>query len=48
MRSLAHFDKGADAKLAMGSTVAHLINHNYAKGFQTQTAVVVTFPVAKA
>jgi hypothetical protein len=31
-----------------GSTVAHLINHNYAKGFQTQTTVVVTFPVASA
>jgi hypothetical protein len=31
-----------------GSTVAHLINHNYAKGFVTQTGVVVSFPVATA
>jgi hypothetical protein len=31
-----------------GSTVAHLINHNYAKGFVPQAGVVVTFPVAVA
>jgi hypothetical protein len=31
-----------------GSTVAHLINHNYAKGFVSQAGVVVTFPVAVA
>ncbi len=31
-----------------GSTVAHLINHNYAQAFQTQTGVVVGFPVATA
>jgi len=29
-------------------TVAHLINHNYSKGFQAQSAVVVSFPVANA
>jgi hypothetical protein len=34
--------------LSDGRTVAHLINHNYSKGFQTQTAVVVSFPVANA
>ncbi|MGA2651302.1 MAG: hypothetical protein ABSF28_12295 [Terracidiphilus sp.] len=35
-------------RLADGRTVAHLINHNYSKGFQTQSGVVVTFPVATA
>jgi hypothetical protein len=35
-------------QLGDGRTVAHLINHNYAKGFQTQTGVVVAFPVANA
>ena len=28
-----------------GSRVAHLVNHNYAVGFQTQTNVVVSFPM---
>jgi len=31
-----------------GQTIAHLINHNYAKGFQTQSMVQVAFPVATA
>jgi hypothetical protein len=31
-----------------GSTVAHLINHNYAKAFVAQAGVVVAFPVANA
>jgi len=35
-------------QLSDGRTVAHLINHNYSKGFQTQTGVVVGFPVATA
>jgi hypothetical protein len=35
-------------QLGDGRMVAHLINHNYAKGLQTQTSVVVTFPVANA
>jgi hypothetical protein len=35
-------------QLGDGRTVAHLINHNYAKGFEAQTGVVVTFPVANA
>jgi hypothetical protein len=35
-------------QLGDGRTVAHLINHNYSKGFQTQTGVVATFPVANA
>ena len=35
-------------RLVDGRTVAHLINHNYSKGFQTQSGVVVTFPVATA
>jgi hypothetical protein len=34
--------------LSDGSTVAHLINHNYSKGFQTQSGVVVAFPMASA
>lgn len=34
--------------LGDGRTVAHIINHNYAKGFQTQSAVTVVFPVATA
>ncbi len=33
-------------QLGDGRTVAHLINHNYSKAFQTQTGVVVRFPVA--
>jgi hypothetical protein len=35
-------------QLGDGRTVAHLINHNYSKGFQTQNAAVVSFPVANA
>jgi hypothetical protein len=35
-------------QLADGRTVAHLINHNYAKGFQAQSNVVVAFPVASS
>lgn len=35
-------------QLSDGRTVAHLINHNYAKAFQAQTGVVVAFPVAYA
>lgn len=35
-------------QLGDGRTVAHLINHNYAKGFQAQTGAVVSFPVATA
>ena len=35
-------------QLGDGRTVAHLINHNYSKGFQTRTGVLVTFPVANA
>jgi hypothetical protein len=35
-------------QLSDGRTVVHLINHNYSKGFQTQNAVVVSFPVANA
>jgi hypothetical protein len=35
-------------RLGDGRTVAHLINHNYSKGFQTQSGVVVSFPVASA
>jgi hypothetical protein len=35
-------------QLGDGRTVAHLINHNYSKGFEAQTGVVVTFPVANA
>jgi hypothetical protein len=35
-------------QLGDGRTVAHLINHNYLKGFQTQTGVAVSFPVANA
>ncbi len=35
-------------RLSDGRTVAHLINHNYAAGFQTQSAVTVTFPLAAA
>jgi hypothetical protein len=31
-----------------GQTIAHLINHNYAKGFQTQSGVQVAFPVVTA
>jgi hypothetical protein len=34
--------------LSDGSTVAHLINHNYSTGFQAQSGVVVSFPVASA
>jgi hypothetical protein len=34
--------------LSDGRTVAHLINHNYAAGFQTQSGVVVSFPVVSA
>ena len=33
-------------QLADGSRVLHLINHNYAQGFQTQTNLAVSFPVA--
>jgi hypothetical protein len=33
-------------QLSDGRTVAHLINHNYSAGFQTQNGVVVSFPVA--
>jgi len=35
-------------QLSDGRTVAHLINHNYSKGFQAQNAVVVGFPMATA
>jgi hypothetical protein len=35
-------------QLSDGRTVAHLINHNYAQGFQEQDGVVVAFPLAKA
>jgi hypothetical protein len=35
-------------QLSDGRTVAHLINHNYLKGFQTQTGVVVAFPMTNA
>ena len=35
-------------QLSDGRTVAHLINHNYSKGFQEQDGVSVSFPVAKA
>jgi hypothetical protein len=35
-------------QLSDGRTVAHLINHNYSKGFQEQDGVRVSFPVAKA
>jgi hypothetical protein len=35
-------------QLGDGRTIAHLINHNYAQGFQTQTGVTVSFPVAQA
>jgi hypothetical protein len=35
-------------QLSDGRTVAHLINHNYSKGFQEQAGVSVSFPVAKA
>jgi hypothetical protein len=35
-------------QLSDGRTVAHLINHNYAAGFQTQSAVAVSFPLAAA
>jgi hypothetical protein len=34
--------------LSDGSTVAHLINHNYSAAFQAQSGVVVSFPVANA
>ena len=33
-------------QLGDGRTVTHLINHNYAKGFQTQSAITVAFPMA--
>jgi hypothetical protein len=36
------------AQSGSGQTIAHLINHNYAKGFQTQSSVQVAFPVATA
>jgi len=35
-------------QLGDGSTVAHLINHNYSRGFQEQDGVVVAFPAFKA
>lgn len=35
-------------QLSDGRTVAHLVNHNYSKGFQEQDGVSVSFPVAKA
>jgi len=35
-------------QLSDGRTVAHLINHNYSAGFQTQNGVVVSFPMASA
>jgi 6-phosphogluconolactonase (cycloisomerase 2 family) len=35
-------------QLSDGRTVAHLINHNYSRGFQEQDAVRVSFPVARA
>jgi hypothetical protein len=35
-------------QLSDGRTVAHLINHNYAQGFQEQDDVIVAFPLAKA
>ena len=35
-------------QLRDGRTVAHLINHNYSAGFQTQSGVVVSFPMASA
>jgi hypothetical protein len=35
-------------QLSDGRTVAHLINHNYSKGFQEQDAVTVAFPLGKA
>lgn len=34
--------------LSDGRTVAHLINHNYSKGFQEQDGVTAAFPLAKA
>jgi len=34
--------------LSDGRTVAHLINHNYSKGFQEQDGVAVAFPLVKA
>jgi hypothetical protein len=35
-------------QLGDGRTVAHLINHNYARGFQEQDSVRVAFPLAQA
>ena len=35
-------------ELSDGRTVAHLINHNYSRGFQEQDGVSVSFPVARA
>jgi hypothetical protein len=35
-------------QLGDGRTVAHLINHNYAKGFETQSSIAVSFPVSTA
>jgi hypothetical protein len=35
-------------QLSDGRTVAHLINHNYSRGFQEQHGVSVSFPVTKA
>jgi hypothetical protein len=35
-------------QLSDGRTVAHLINHNYSRGFQEQDGVRVSFPVPKA
>jgi hypothetical protein len=35
-------------QLSDGRTIVHLINHNYTAGFQAQSGVVVSFPVANA
>lgn len=35
-------------QLRDGRTIAHLINHDYNRGFQAQSNVAVAFPVAKA
>jgi hypothetical protein len=35
-------------QLSDGRTVAHLINHNYSRGFQEQDGVAVAFPLRAA